>query len=128
VTDTPVCWCAYGGDGLEDVHPQCPIHGTEPTPKPVDQAVLEPCSVCAEEREDCHACDGSGEDEYGERGECIECGGAGERIPAHCCQCGGGEYDCQCCRRCGGYAGTCGCPIPVQLHDGSTLTLEGQPQ
>jgi hypothetical protein len=124
MTDTPACWCAYGGDGLEDIHPQCPIHGTEPTPTPVDPADTEPCQVCAEDRNGCGYCDGSGEDEYGERGECSDCGGSGEVIPSHCCSCGGSPY-CNCCTKCHGYAGTCSCPIAVQLHDGSTLTLEG---
>jgi hypothetical protein len=82
------------------------------------------CGICAEERVDCGNCDGSGEDmDFGTDEGCEHCGGRGEKIPEHCCNCGGGEYDCHCCSTCGGYAGTCSCPIPVERADGTTAYL-----
>ena len=84
------------------------------------------CEVCAYEREECHACEGSGEDDY--RG-CLSCGGAGEVIPPHCCNCGGGEYDCICCPHCGAQnVGKCPCTLTVKTHDGGTLKLNGESQ
>ncbi|MBY8888038.1 hypothetical protein K7472_24820 [Streptomyces sp. PTM05] len=80
------------------------------------------CEMC-ERYEDCAACDGSGEDMYaGTDDGCYECGGTGQTIPDHCCDCGGSPY-CQCCTQCGNYAGTCGCPVTHTRLDGTTTTL-----
>jgi hypothetical protein len=82
----------------------------------------ETCELC-EQPEDCSTCDGSGQDMYtGTDDGCFECGGTGQVIPEHCCDCGGSPY-CQCCTACGNYAGTCGCPVTVTLADGTTKTL-----
>ncbi|WP_037605822.1 hypothetical protein [Streptacidiphilus rugosus] len=70
--------------------------------------------VCYD-REDCGC--------YGEDDYCTFCGGSGERVPDHCCDCGGGVYDCTCCGQCGGSVETCSCPLTVQRADGSTLTV-----
>jgi hypothetical protein len=116
----PKCWCAYGGDGLESIHPQCPQHGTEPTPA-TDDRELEPCEICADGPQDCTSCDGTGEDCGGY--DCMACYGSGECVPDHCCACGGSPY-CNCCSKCGApCAADCDCPIVVQLHDGATLTV-----
>lgn len=66
---------------------------------------LEPCYCDTDPEDDDH---------------CPYCGGTGERIPDHCCDCGGGEYDCTCCGKCGGTVEICACPITVQLADGTT--------
>lgn len=110
---TSECWCAYGGEGLESVHPQCPIHGTEPAPV-MDERELEPCDICRDGWEECYCDDDA---------DCYHCGGSGERIPDHCCACGGSPY-CNCCTRCGASCvGACTCPIPVQISDGTTRTV-----
>jgi hypothetical protein len=81
------------------------------------------CEVCAFEREDCWACEGSGEDPDRSDGECLECAGAGEVIPTHCCACGGSPY-CVACHVCGAACvGDCDCPVTVRLIDGTTRTL-----
>lgn len=114
----PECWCAYGGEGREADHPQCPTHGSEPAlaPSALDDERMA-CNVCEDGWVDCSWCEGGGEGEYGDR--CPDCGGRGELIPDHCCACGGMPY-CQCCRQCGApYSGSCGCKIPVQMSDGT---------
>ncbi len=117
----PKCWCVYGREGLESVHPQCPQHGTEPAPTDDDPGNDEPCGICSDGPEECTSCYGEGEDEGGY--DCTACYGSGERIPEHCCACGGSPY-CTCCSKCGApCVGACTCPITVQLHDGSTLTV-----
>jgi hypothetical protein len=88
----------------------------------LDEYTGEPCEMC-EQYEDCSACDGSGEDLYGYSEGCFECGGTGQVIPEHCCDCGGSPY-CQCCSTCGDYAGTCKCKVTVTLLDGTVKTLE----
>jgi hypothetical protein len=85
-------------------------------------AETEDCEVCALEREECDCW------EYGyEDGEdCSRCGGSGWYVPMHCCGCGGGEYDCICCPRCGAQnVGKCPCTLTVATADGGTLTLPG---
>jgi hypothetical protein len=80
----------------------------------------EPCDICASEREECDCW------EFGEEESCGRCGGSGFYVPTHCCACGGGEYDCICCPRCGAQnVGTCPCTLTVQAHDGGTITLAG---
>jgi hypothetical protein len=78
------------------------------------------CDVCAGEGEDCGSCDGSGEGDSWD-GVCSWCGGAGQLIPEHCCVCGGSPY-CLCCSRCGGYVGTCTCPITTE-RGGKQVTV-----
>lgn len=120
----PLCWCAYGGEGLESVHPQCPQHGSEPAPPEDDDADEEiDCDICKDEWNECDSCGGDGTSDYSGDGSCYDCGGSGGHIPSHCCACGGSPY-CNCCKKCGGgYVGACKCPIPVQMSDGSTRTV-----
>lgn len=76
------------------------------------------CDVCASEREECDCWEW--DDEEG----CSRCGGTGWYIPLHCCECGGGEYDCICCPRCGAQnIGKCPCTLTVATADGGTLEL-----
>lgn len=119
----PVCWCAYGRDGLEAVHPQCPQHGAEPTPPETADAGEEvDCDICRNQWDECGDCGGDGSDDYAGDGRCGGCGGCGGHVPSHCCACGGSPY-CNCCTKCGGYVGGCACPITVQMSDGSTRTV-----
>lgn len=84
------------------------------------QVSVEVCpSGGCNETEDCRACEDGDNEEYD--GRCYSCGGLGWRVPEHCCQCGGSPY-CQCCRTCGGYVGTCKCPIPTE-RDGKQVTV-----
>jgi len=81
------------------------------------EAARDECWVCTGPEEEC----GCYEDE-----DCPSCGGTGWRIPDHCCTCGGGEYDCICCPRCGAQnIGRCPCTLTVQRSDGSTCELPG---
>jgi hypothetical protein len=83
-------------------------------------AGIDECYICTGAPEEC-GCEA--EDEY-----CSSCGGSGWRIPVHCCNCGGGEYDCICCQRCGEQnIGRCPCTISVPLQDGGTIELPGVP-
>lgn len=120
----PACWCTYGREGLELIHPGCPEHDPENTPAQETGGEPIECETCADGWEDCGNCDGSGEDMYGGTDEgCDRCGGRGEIIPDHCCACGGSPY-CQCCPKCGSpNAGHCACPITVQRADGTTREL-----
>lgn len=81
-----------------------------------------PSGVCNDSQE-CGACDGSGDDMEGVSDDgCYHCGGAGQKVPEHCCACGGSPY-CQCCPTCGGgYVGDCKCPIPTE-RDGKQVTV-----
>lgn len=121
----PACWCAYGTEGGEFTrfpYPGCPAHDPDNTP-PATADDDEPCWTCANEWEDCHSCEGGGDDDYAPDGRCYDCGGSGGRVPTHCCRCGGGEYNCLCCSTCDGDASVCLCKIPVQMSDGSTRTV-----
>lgn len=121
----PACWCTYGRDGLEFMHPGCPVHDPQNTPTDSKSADGEPieCDTCTDGWEDCGACDGSGEDMEAYGDACSYCGGRGQVIPDHCCVCGGSPY-CQCCSKCGSpNAGTCSCTMTVQMSDGTTRTL-----
>lgn len=112
-TTRPECWCTYGREGREDTHPGCPEHDPN-GPKPYQRPDDFECDICADGPEEC-GCD--------QEPDCSSCYGTGYRIPDHCCDCGGSPY-CQCCKGCGNpNAGHCGCPITVQLADGSTRTL-----
>ncbi|MGH3585855.1 MAG: hypothetical protein ACRDQ0_05990 [Pseudonocardia sp.] len=73
-----------------------------------------PSGLC-DEQQHCLTCDGSGDG-------CDQCNSTGRVTPEHCCACGGSPY-CQCCRGCGEYAGTCGCPQPVEMQNGRVKTL-----
>lgn len=74
------------------------------------------CLICADGPQECPC--------YGEHGrECMACGGTGEAIPEHCCDCEGSPY-CVRCHICGDpCAGNCSCPIPVTRADGSVATI-----
>jgi hypothetical protein len=105
----------------------CENAGTQPCPacRPDAPAREMPeCEICQSGGGECSACDGSGDENYDGDGRCWHCGGTGWAVPEHCCLCGGSPY-CTCCRRCGQCIGECSCPIEVELHDGSTLTLDG---
>lgn len=81
----------------------------------------EHCYICDGRGEDCMACERGGNDDLD--GRCYTCGGAGWFIPEHCCACGGSPY-CNCCSKCGASCvSECKCPIPVQLSDGSVMTV-----
>jgi hypothetical protein len=103
----------------------CENTGTQPCPACQPQAgghERRSCEICLYDREDCHACDGIGDDGYDPWG-CPSCGGSGVVTPDHCCACGGSPY-CTCCPACGAECiGECRCPVTVQRADGSTITL-----
>jgi hypothetical protein len=105
----------------------CENTGTRPCPACQPQGTgreMPLCDICEYVREECGACDGTGDDGYDPWG-CPTCGGSGEVTPEHCCACGGPPY-CACCRTCGASCiGDCKCPVTVQLADGGTLTLGG---
>jgi len=104
VSDTDQC-ARCGGDCPMTSCPECggcENTGTQPCPACQPQGSdreMDPCDICANEREECHACDGTGDDGYDPWG-CPACGGSGEVIPEHCCACGGSPY-CNCCSKCG---------------------------
>jgi hypothetical protein len=125
VSETDRCACC-GGDCPMTGCPGCGgCENTGTQPCPACQAAdteMPPCEICASGGGECAAGDGTGDENYDGDGGCWACGGTGWAIPEHCCLCGGSPY-CTCCRTCGQCVGTCQCPVTVQLHDGSTITL-----
>ncbi len=84
--------------------------------------LVEPCPVCADGPQECDGCYGDGCDGGGY--ECVRCGGSGEAIPEHCCDCRVVGPYCARCHQCGAEcAGNCGCPIPVTRADGTVVTI-----
>jgi hypothetical protein len=121
--DCPMTRCPECG-GCENTGPGR-IYGQCPACQPAaSDREMPPCDICESGGEDCGACEGSGDADYDGDGRCWSCGGTGWAVPEHCCLCGGSSY-CTCCRTCGQCVGTCRCPLTVQLHDGSTLILDG---
>jgi hypothetical protein len=127
MSDTDQC-ARCGGDCPMSSCPECggcENTGTQPCPACQPQASdreMRPCHICDYEREECGACDGTGDDGYGSWG-CLSCGGTGEVTLEHCCACGGAPY-CTCCSKCGAECiAECSCPVTVQLVGGGTLTL-----
>ena len=117
MSDTDRC-ARCGGDCPMTSCPECggcENTGAQPCPACQPQAVdreMIPCDICAYP-ESCD-CD--------DPGECSRCYGSGEYVPEHCCLCGGSPY-CTCCSNCGKCIGGCGCPVDVEMSDGSTRTL-----
>jgi hypothetical protein len=70
----------------------------------------EPCEICEYDRDECNCW------EWGDEANCPDCHGTGQRIPIHCCDCGGMPY-CHC-------KDTGTEPITVQLHDGTAKVIE----
>ncbi|MFG2245521.1 hypothetical protein [Spirillospora sp. NPDC048823] len=82
----------------------------------MDSAQTDPCVVCADGPQECSC--------YGEDPECMLCGGSGEAVPEHCCDCEVVGPYCVACHRCGAScAGNCSCPITIERADGTHVTL-----
>lgn len=77
------------------------------------------CPVCADGPEECGC--------YGELGaECMQCGGSGEAVPEHCCDCEVVGPYCVRCHKCGAEcvaANNCNCTYTVERADGTVMTI-----
>jgi len=83
---------------------------------------VDPCPVCADGPVECSSCYGDGVNGGGY--ECTRCGGSGQAIPDHCCDCRTVGPYCMRCHKCGAEcAGNCRCPITVTRADGTVATL-----
>jgi len=117
MSDTDLC-ARCGGDCGTSSCPECggcENTGTQPCPGCQPQASdreMPECEICAYP-EPCD-CD---DPDY-----CSRCYSSGVYVPHHCCDCGGSPY-CDCCPNCGRCVADCGCPVEVQMSDGSTRTL-----
>jgi hypothetical protein len=120
----PDCWCSYGTEAGEFTRfptPGCPEHDPANTPPQANaEEDIEPCDICDGPEDECGYCQDG--DDGSPDGRCFHCGGYGFVTPHHCCRCGGSPY-CDCCPTCKRCIAACGCPIDVQMSDGTVRTL-----